>query len=260
MGARHLSRGPPHFRVDRPVSIAPVALIDEDGDRDRFREETFVRRFFPTTGSARSNIREVFAWAQNEYTRHGGDRTEVFEVATRGPLVLKTPPPGLPDEGVSFWERFRRTRDFLGYFDEITTREERLLGQYDLTLFVYFYDHSDTSCRRIFSRFDSLASWRSRLGIIVAPVKRKLPGNTGAVVAHELGHIRAASDKYRDGSSLYPKDFADPAQQPRSPRDKAEIMAPGRPAAVGVDQPVNALRECVVGDETAREMNWRVDA
>lgn len=77
------------------------------------------------------------------------------------------------------------------------------------------------------------------------------------MVAHELCHVLGASDKYRDEHSLYPDGFADPDRQPRYPQKRAEIMALGIPLRPGVDQPVRDLRSCVVGEKTAREINWR---
>ena len=56
--------------------------------------------------------------------------------------------------------------------------------------------------------------------------------------------------------SVYPEGYADPAQSPLYPQKHAEIMALGQPIAPGSDGPVRDLQECVVGDVTAKEMNW----
>ncbi len=245
------------FAWDRPVSVAVVTLLDDDEGSDFFKEQTFIRRFLSSTGPARRNLREVIAWLHAEYARHTGEEREILEVVTRGPLKLETPPPDVPDVSDSFFERLSGTRTFIGYFDEITTRDELLLGQYDLTLFIYFYDYADVRRREVFTRFDSLASRRNSFGIVFAPVKRSLLGNTCAVVAHELCHLLGASDTYDENGSVFPDGFAEPDREPRYPQRLAEIMSLGRPTAPGIDAPVRDLRECVVGSKTAAEMNWR---
>lgn len=244
------------FAWDRQVTIAVVALLDEDNSPDAFKEETFIRRFLSQSGATRHNLREVERWLQHEYERYTGDASRIFDISIRGPLRLEEPPPMLPEATDSFLKRYQGTKNFINFFEAITRREELLLGQYDLTLFIYFYDYGDRERRRVFAQFDSLASRRNRFGIVIAPVNRKLIGHTCAVVAHEMCHLFGASDKYQDRVSIFPQGFADPQKEPRYPQRKAEIMSLGRPVAPGVDEPVKELRQCIVGATTAEEMNW----
>ena len=245
------------FDWDEPVTISVVALLDNmgGGGTDPDDDERFVHRFLTRSGYGRHNFREVEEWVQREYTRHTGDRRIMFDYFVRGPLRLTTPPPELPAGDASFMERLRSTKRFFSYFEELTQREELRLVDTDVTLFVYFYDDYDQSRREIFQNYDSVATRRSRMGIVFAPMNDNFLGNTCAVVAHELLHPLGASDKY-DGVSVYPEGYADPEQSPRYPQEHAEIMALGIPVGPGSDEPVRDLQECIVGDVTAKEMNW----
>ena len=245
------------FAWERSVTISVVALLDNvgGGGTDPAQDARFVQRFMSRSAYGRHNFREVEEWVQREYTRHTGDERKMFEYFLRGPVRLTAPPPALPASDASFMERLRATNRFLGYFEEISERKELLLATTDITLFIYFYDDYDESRRKLFLSYDSVATRRSRMGIIFAPINYSLLGNTCAVVAHELLHPLGASDKY-DGISVYPEGYADPGQNPRYPQELAEIMALGIPVGLGRDEPVRDLQECVVGDVTAREMNW----
>ncbi len=245
------------FAWEHSVSISVVALLDSagGGGTDPDDDDRFVQRFLSRSAYGRHNFREVEEWVQREYTRHTGDERAMFEYFVRGPVRLTEPPPALPESDASFMERLRGTNRFLGYFEELSERDELLLGDTDITLFIYFYDDYDASRRKLFRSYDSVATRRTRMGIIFAPMNDSLLGNTCAVVAHELLHPLGASDKY-DGVSVYPEGYADAGQTPLYPQKHAEIMALGIPTAPGRDEPVRDLRECVVGDVTAREMNW----
>lgn len=242
------------FAWDEPVSVAVVALVDRDS---RVMEsEWFVQDFLTRAAAPWHNLKAVEKWLQEEYERHGGRSRNAFEFAVRGPVRLESPPPGLPTSSDSFFARLNRTGRFLDYFSEIAERDELLLGQYDLTLFVYFYDPSDEERTRMFSRFDSLASRRSRIGIVFAPMSRQRRGRTCAVVAHELMHVLGASDKYDGARSIFPGGYAEPDREPRYPQRKAEIMALGIPQSPEKELDVRELSDCVVGDATAAEINW----
>jgi len=77
------------------------------------------------------------------------------------------------------------------------------------------------------------------------------------VIAHEVLHTVGAGDKYApDNSALFPIGYADPDQSPLYPQKRAEIMA-GRIALSETRMRMpNSLTECMVGETTAREINW----
>jgi hypothetical protein len=75
------------------------------------------------------------------------------------------------------------------------------------------------------------------------------------VIAHELLHTLGASDKYApDGFPLYPQGYAEP-ELPQGPRRAAEIMAGRFVAASGEALMPDSLEHCVIGAQTAHEIN-----
>ncbi len=242
------------FAWDRALTISVIAVVDEQC-RDRQEAEWFIQRFISRTAPPHQNFREVEEWIQKEYTRHTGDPSPMFDFYVRGPFWLRDLPPSLPEPTASFWERYRGVKAFIRYFEDLRDGDELSLDDSDVTVFIYFYDFHDEERRKLFSEFDSVAERRHRMGIVFAPISPLFLGNTTAIVAHELCHPLGASDKY-DGVSVFPAGYADPMREPRFPQEQAEIMALGRPLSAAKDEPVRDLSECVVGEVTAREMNW----
>jgi len=77
------------------------------------------------------------------------------------------------------------------------------------------------------------------------------------VIAHELLHTVGATDKYAaNGEPVLPAGYADPAQSPLYPQNQAEIMAVRIPLSANTSRMADSLDECVIGTETAREINW----
>lgn len=78
------------------------------------------------------------------------------------------------------------------------------------------------------------------------------------VLAHELLHTVGATDKYdfSTGLPLYPIGYADPAQQPRYPQQRAELMGGRVPVSADkADIPRN-LNQTTMSALTAREIGW----
>ncbi len=241
------------FAWDQPVRVAVVAVVE--GDKQQ-QIDWFVQSFLSRAGAPRKNLLEVEAWLQSEYERHTGDNLDIFDLAVRGPVHMKKRPPALPKHEDGFYERWSGIRNFLGYFKEIHKREDLLLGAYDITVFVYFYDETDPVLKATFELFDSVASKRDGMGIVFAPLSRSKLGYTTQVVAHEILHTLGASDKYEGNRSVFPQGYADPQQTPLFPQENCEIMSLGRPISKTEDEYVDSLDECVVGDVTAEEINW----
>lgn len=77
------------------------------------------------------------------------------------------------------------------------------------------------------------------------------------VLAHEFLHTVGASDKYAaDNSPLFPIGYAEPQQLPLYPQTKAEIMAGRMPLSETRTRMAESLRQCVIGQVTAQEINW----
>jgi hypothetical protein len=245
------------FAWDRTVTVAVFALVDTGGSEET-ADEGFIARFLSRSAMPHENLQEVEAWFEREARRWrpGAGAGPFFELDVFGPLRAAEPPPDVPSDDESFLVRLRQTKGFLDYFEARAEDAGVPRSSYDLVLCLYFYDFHDARRRAVFADYHSVASRRTRLGVVFAPISRSLLGNTCALVAHELGHLLGASDKYRGSASVFPEGFVEPERQPCYPQLKAEIMALGRPLEPGKDEPIFSLEECVVGEVSAREMNW----
>lgn len=77
------------------------------------------------------------------------------------------------------------------------------------------------------------------------------------VIVHELLHTVEATDKYSSHNQpLYPIGYAEPKLSPLYPQQKAEIMAMGIPQTETSSRMAAHLEECVIGEQTAKEINW----
>jgi hypothetical protein len=104
----------------------------------------------------------------------------------------------------------------------------------------------------------SLGLQKGLLGVVYAFATPQMRGANNIVLAHELLHTLGATDKYDPVTDQpsYPDGYADPAQQPRWPQRRAEIMA-GRIALSQSEALMpDDLRDVLIGARTAREINW----
>lgn len=77
------------------------------------------------------------------------------------------------------------------------------------------------------------------------------------VIAHEVLHTVGAMDKYAaDNTPLFPSGYADSEQSPLYPQTQAEIMAGRIPLSETDMRMATSLQECVIGEQTAKEINW----
>ena len=86
----------------------------------------------------------------------------------------------------------------------------------------------------------------------------RMSGSNAVVIAHEFLHTLGATDKYDPATDapVFPTGYGDPAQLPRYPQARAEIMA-GRIALSPTAQDMpESLDSCVIGRATATEISW----
>lgn len=103
----------------------------------------------------------------------------------------------------------------------------------------------------------SLGLDKGLLAVVHAFASEQQDQQNNIVIAHEFLHTVGASDKYApDNSPLFPMGYADPAQSPLYPQKKAEIMVGRIPLSETQLRMAESLRECVIGETTAREINW----
>lgn len=104
----------------------------------------------------------------------------------------------------------------------------------------------------------SVGLQRGLTGVVHLFADREYRGENDIVIAHELLHTFGATDKYdlASGAPRFPEGFADPAQQPRFPQRRAEVMAGRIPVAENQQVMAADFDEAMVGPLTAREIGW----
>lgn len=103
----------------------------------------------------------------------------------------------------------------------------------------------------------SLGLQKGLIGVVHAFADPGQARQNNIVIAHELLHTLGATDKYdaATGRPLYPQGYADPEWPPQVPRREAEIMAGRLLAPSGLPVMPPSLERCVIGAQTAHEIN-----
>ncbi|OYY58036.1 MAG: hypothetical protein B7Y50_14120, partial [Hydrogenophilales bacterium 28-61-11] len=105
----------------------------------------------------------------------------------------------------------------------------------------------------------SLGLQKGLIGVVHAFAGPKQARQNNIVITHEMLHALGASDKYgAGGRPVYPQGYADPDWPEQMPRQTAEIMAGRYVNAAGRVVMPPSLEQCVIGAQTAHEIN--VDA
>jgi hypothetical protein len=123
----------------------------------------------------------------------------------------------------------------------------------DIRMFVLFHDPAATS-----SVPHSLGLQKGLVGVVYAFAGPEMTATNNIVIAHEFLHTVGASDKYEaaDDRPSYPDGFADPEQQPLYPQERTEVMAGRRMVSEQLWEMPESLRDVVIGEKTATEINW----
>ena len=167
-----------------------------------------------------------------------------------GPTINSHPPSPPADRNnsleVIFWSMKLRYWTYKNTPDEIPNKNR-------VRLYVLYNQGSETEALQ-----HSLGLQKGLIGIIHAyaiPAQNK---QNSIVIAHEILHTVGASDKYSfyDNQPIYPNGYAKPEQSPLFPQRYAEIMAGRIPISKNLAKMPNDLRFCLVGEQTAREINW----
>lgn len=102
----------------------------------------------------------------------------------------------------------------------------------------------------------SLGQQKGLIGVVHAFASADQARQNNIVLAHELLHTLGATDKYdAEGRPVYPQGYADAALPPSLPRNEAEIMAGRYLAANGQAVMPVSLERCIIGAQTAHEIN-----
>jgi hypothetical protein len=123
----------------------------------------------------------------------------------------------------------------------------------DIRMFVLYHDPASTN-----SVPHSLGLQKGLVGVVYAFAGAEMTAPNNIVIAHEFLHTLGASDKYEPGDDRpsYPDGFADPEQEPLYPQERTEVMAGRRMVSEQLWEMPASLRDVVIGEKTATEINW----
>lgn len=104
----------------------------------------------------------------------------------------------------------------------------------------------------------SLGLSKGLIGVIHAYALPKQTKQNALVMTHEILHTVGATDKYdySNNQPIYPDGYAKPEQKPLYPQRYAEIMAGRIPVNSNQAKMPKDLRFCLVGEASAKEINW----
>ncbi len=228
------------------ILVVPVIAPEVDSSEGETVIETFLN---PDAGEG-SGIGAIRAWFEDEFRRFTGKDTRVLRVDLSEVVHAERPAPSFQTANPGRLARLVEERRLIRYFKATATTDS---VDADVVMYVYFYAPADRG--RYSSR--SVACHGTREGFVFVPVDSATLGYYQALFAHELCHTLGARDKYDENGSTYPRGYAEPVRVPLHPQTHAEIMALAIPRGKGKEAYVEGVKDCVVGDWTAREMGWK---
>jgi hypothetical protein len=120
---------------------------------------------------------------------------------------------------------------------------------------VFVYYHEPVNGRHL---EHSLGLDKGLIAVVHAFADENHDEQNNVVITHELLHTVGATDKYDANSEpVFPIGYAAPHQSPLYPQSQAEIMAIGIPETASSSHMASNLKACVLGEQTAKEINWQ---
>ncbi len=171
-------------------------------------------------------------------------------ISTLGPTIYKTPPVPPADRNailkIILWSMQLR------YWAYINTPDDKS-NKNRIRLYVLYHQASDNQALQ-----HSLGLQKGLIGIIHAYADQAHNSQNALVMTHEIFHTLGASDKYdyQNNQPIYPLGYAHPEQKLLYPQRFAEIMAGRIPLSQSKSSMPKDLRFCLVGESTAKEINW----
>lgn len=233
---------------DAPVSIVLIQVVPPG-----FQGRRLVQALAGPGGNPRvPAFADLEAWLNQQYARVSGRDLQAFSVQVEGPFVARPAPPPMGRPGDGLWTLIRQSWSYAAYFERLARELDVPLSPHAVRSFVLYTDQAGD--RAAHSRADS----KSGLAISWVALSEVNLAYAVATVAHEIGHVLGASDKYdpETGRSLHPTGFVRPAQVPLYPQVAAEFMAVDVPVGPYQEREVGRLRALRVGHASAAEMGW----
>ncbi len=100
---------------------------------------------------------------------------------------------------------------------------------------------------------------KGMIGLVNVFAATDMASQNNVVITHEFLHTLGATDKYDVATNqpIFPDGYAIPDQVPLLPQRFAEIMAGRTPVNQNAAEIPAGLNDTVIGEMTAREINWR---
>lgn len=181
----------------------------------------------------------------------------VHQLATNQPTqthlgaVLKLQPPASPKPDASVFDIIWWSIK-LRYWAYKNTPDSNS-NLHRIRVFVYY--HEPVNGLRL---QHSLGLDKGLIAIVHAFADENYDQQNNVVITHELLHTVGATDKYAaNHEPLFPIGYATPNQSPLYPQTQAEIMAIGIPETASKSRMATNLNECVIGEQTSKEINWQ---
>ena len=126
-------------------------------------------------------------------------------------------------------------------------------GPANMQMYVVFHDPEITP-----HVAHSTALQKGLVSVVNAFAERKMRRDNNVIIAHEFLHMVGATDKYdmRNNMPLYPDGYAEPEKTPLYPQKSAELMGGRIPISEDKAAAPQQLGQVLIGETTAREINW----
>ena len=214
------------YPINGDGSVVAADYIQDLQQQDFMAVEEFMRR-----ESAKYNV---------------GNNNPVF-MKLRQPITSKPPVPPAERKilSVMWWSLKLRL-----WANRAQSADPEPKG--DIRIFVLYYDPLANPTLQ-----HSLGLQKGLIGVVHAFARASLNSQNNVVIAHEMLHTVGATDKYGAANyPAYPDGFAEPNKSPLLPQDRAEIMGGRIPITEDQADIPPGLRYTVVGEVTAKEINW----
>lgn len=191
--------------------------------------------------------------AIDDFFRQGAKRYHLITdqpiITSLGKTIASMPPTPPRDRNaifsVMFWSLKLRYWAYKHSPDQISNNNR-------IRLYVIY--HTDNDGRAL---PHSLGLQKGLIGIIHAFADSKQNQQNAVIMTHEILHTVGATDKYdHNNQAIYPDGYAKPEQKPLFPQRYAEIMAGRIPLTEDTSKIPANLKFTVVGEKTAKEINW----
>ncbi len=215
---------------------------------------------FPIDGDNSEQIKNYISNLSDEdftdIDRFFADESKHFDIDTDTPIITRlgpvleaspprSPAPGSNTAAIIWWGiQFRIWAIFNTPDEQSNHRRVRIFLHY----------HESIEGRKL---QHSLGLDKGLLAIVHGFAAKEQNDQNNIVIAHELLHTVGAIDKYDHNSEpIYPDGYANPDLKPLYPQSYAEIMSARIPISVNESRMAKNLEECIIGYQTAQEINW----